>query len=414
MFSSCAPARGDLSPAMPVATSSVNPAIIHGAMSDPLSSSQSRTALVLAGGGARAAYQVGVLLAVRDLLPADSPNPFSILCGTSAGAINAVALACHADNFDAGVDALADVWRNFHVAQVYRSDPLGIAACSARWLGALALGWLFNKPPRSLLDNRPLRELLAGKLDFGQIGRAIDKGSLHAVSLTASGYLSGQSVSFFQARSEVPWWARTHRFGSRAQLGIDHVLASSAIPFIFPAIRLNREYFGDGSMRQLAPISPAIHLGAEKILIVGSGRMSDQAEREHSSTYPTLAQIAGHVLSSIFLDSLAVDIERMQRINQTLAAVPDEVKRLGTIPLRAIRSLVISPSERLDFLAARHAKSLPWPVRALLRGVGAMRRRGGALASFLLFESAYTRVLIDLGYQDTMARRDEVVAFLDA
>ena len=166
-------------------------------------------------------------------------------------------------------------------------------------------------------------------------------------------------------------------------------------------------------MRQLAPISPAIHLGAEKILIIGSGRMSNKAERQHSSTYPTLAQIAGHVLSSIFLDSLAVDIERMQRINQTLSAVPDEVKRRGTIPLRAIQLLVISPSERLDFLAARHVKSLPWPVRWLLRSIGAMSRRGGALASFLLFESSYTRLLIDLGYKDTMARRDEVVAFLE-
>lgn len=384
-------------------------------MSDRVSSSQSngRTALVLAGGGARAAYQVGVLLAVRDLLPEDSPNPFSILCGTSAGAINAAALACYADSYDAAVDALADVWRNFQVGQVYRSDPLGVAASGARWLAALAFGWLVNKPPRSLLDNRPLRELLERKLDFRRIGRAIGNGSLYAVSLTASGYTSGQSVSFFEAHGDAPSWVRTHRFGSRARLGVDHVLASSAIPFFFPSVRLNREYFGDGSMRQMAPISPAIHLGAEKILIVGSGRMTNKAERQHSSTYPTLAQIAGHVLSSIFLDSLAVDVERVERINRTLSAVPDEVKRQGTIPLRAIQLLVISPSERLDFLAARHVNSLPWPVRWLLRGVGAMNRRGGALASFLLFESSYTRVLIDLGYKDTMARRDEVVAFLD-
>ncbi|WP_301103207.1 patatin-like phospholipase family protein [Propionivibrio sp.] len=383
-------------------------------MNDSVSSSKSngRTALVLAGGGARAAYQVGVLLAIRDLLPEDSPNPFSILCGTSAGAINAIVLACGSDSYGTAVESLSDVWRNFHAGQVYRSDPLGIAISSVRWLGALVFGWLFKKAPRSLLDNTPLRELLEKTLDFSKLGRSIDNGSLYAVCLTASGYTSGQSVSYFQARSDVQSWERTHRFGSSTQLSMDHLLASSAIPFIFPAVRLNREYFGDGSMRQLSPISPAIHLGAEKILIIGSGRMSDKVERQHSSVYPTLAQIAGHVLSSIFLDSLAVDIERMQRINRTLEAIPDEVKKQGKIPLRPIQSLVISPSERLDYLAARHVNALPWAVRWLLRGVGAMNRRGGALASYLLFESSYTRVLIDLGYKDTMARRDEVVVFL--
>jgi NTE family protein len=380
---------------------------------DSSSTSQHRTALILAGGGARAAYQAGVLLAIRDLLPSASRNPFSILCGTSAGAINAVALACHADDFGKAVETLLDVWRNFHAGQVYRADPLGIAASGARWLGALMFGWLFKKTPRSLLDNTPLRQLLEQRLDFHNISRSIASGSLYAVSLTASGYTSGESVSFFQAGPDVESWARTHRFGCRAQLNMDHLMASSAIPFIFPSVRLNREYFGDGSMRQLAPISPAIHLGAEKVLIIGAGRMFDKALRQRSSTYPTLAQIAGHALSSIFLDSLAVDIERMQRINRTLAVIPDEIRRNGKIPLRPIRSLVIAPSQQLDALAARHVKALPWPVRWLLRGIGAMNRRGGALASYLLFESSYTRVLIDLGYHDTMARRDDLAAFLD-
>lgn len=384
-------------------------------MSDSQSATASngRTALVLAGGGARAAYQVGVLQAVRDLLPNADRNPFPILCGTSAGAINAVTLACFADNFGAAVDALAEVWRNFHADQVYRADPVGIAASGASWMGALMFGWLTKRSPSSLLDNTPLRQLLEKRLNFRNIGRSIDRGSLYAVSLTASGYTSGQSVSFFQARPDVQSWERTHRFSCRAQLNIDHLLASSAIPFIFPAVRINREHFGDGSMRQLAPISPAIHLGAEKVLIIGAGRMFEEAERQQSNSYPTLAQIAGHALSSIFLDGLAVDIERMQRINATLAAIPDEVRRQGKIPLRPIQSLVFSPSEELDVLAAKHAKALPWPVRLLLRGIGAMNRRGGALASYLLFESPYTRALIDLGYKDAMARRGELQAFLD-
>jgi len=190
-------------------------------------------------------------------------------------------------------------------------------------------------------------------------------------------------------------------------------MASSAIPFIFPAVHLHREYFGDGSMRQLAPISPAIHLGAEKVLIIGVGQVREVLTRQSSRRYPTLAQIAGHALASIFLDSLAVDIERMERINRTLSQIPQSLREQGDLRLRPVHSLVISPSQRLDDLAARHAHALPWAVRTLLRGLGAMNRRGGALTSYLLFEQAYTGALIDLGYTDTMARRDDVTAFLE-
>jgi NTE family protein len=372
----------------------------------------SRTALILPGGGARAAYQAGVLAAICDMLPDPTANPFPIICGTSAGAINAATLACRADNFRAGVENLNDVWRNMRAGDVYRADPLGVASSGFRWLSSLALGWLTRSSPRSLLDNDPLRQLLARRLDFGNIDRCIANGSLHAVSITASGYASGHSVSFFQARAEVEAWVRTHRFGSRDRLAVEHLMASTAIPFIFPAIRLHREWFGDGSMRQLAPVSPAIHLGAEKVLIIGAGRMSERVERLRGDDYPTLAQIAGHALSSIFLDGLAVDIERMQRINRTLSIIPDEVKACSGMALRPIETLVIAPSERLDFLAARHARALPRSVRILLRGIGAMNRSGGALTSYLLFEQPYTRALITLGYRDTEARREEVRAFL--
>lgn len=373
---------------------------------------QGRTALILTGGGARAAYQVGVLLAIRDLLPDARRIPFSILCGTSGGAINALALACNAHNFRGAVQTLADLWGNITAAQVYRVDALAIAGSGLRWLVAMLFGGMFKPTPRSLLDNAPLRRLLGHWLDFRHLGRSLSNGALYAVSVTASGYTTGESVSFFQARDEVEAWERTHRMGSRTQLNIDHVMASTAIPLVFPAVYINREFFGDGSMRQLAPISPAIHLGAERILIIGAGRPAGRIERQHSSTYPTPAQIAGHVLSSIFLDTLAVDIERMQRINRTLAAIPAAQRE--DIPLRPIQSLIISPSERLDYLAARHVHALPWSVRWLLRGIGAMNRRGGALASYLLFERNYTQALIDLGRKDTMARADEVRAFLAA
>lgn len=371
-----------------------------------------KTALVLTGGGARAAYQVGVLDAIRELLGSPKQTPFPILCGTSAGAINAAVMGIWAQDFDQGVNRLRKIWADFHAGHVYRADPLGIAATGAGWLGALAFGWLTGKAPRSLLDNTPLRELLASHLDFDRIDQAVASGALHSVSVTCSGYTTGHSVSFFQGRADLEPWTRSQRFGAHVKLTLDHLMASSAIPFLFPAVRINREYFGDGSMRQIAPISPAVHLGAEKILVVGAGRMVPETGRTVQERYPSLAQIAGHAMSSIFLDSIVVDLERATRINHTLSLVPEEIRREKGFTLRPIDIMVIAPSQRLDTLAARHAHFLPWPVRALLRGIGAMNRRGGALTSYLLFEQQYTRALIAMGYQDTMAQKEALLQFL--
>ncbi|MBI4986957.1 MAG: patatin-like phospholipase family protein [Rhodocyclales bacterium] len=366
----------------------------------------------MSGGGARAGYQVGVLKAVKEMLPDAKVNPFPILCGTSAGALNAATLAVWAEDFGAGIDHLDRIWSNFHAGDVYRADPLGIAVAGARWLSALALGWLTHKSPRSLLDNSPLRFMLENSLDFSRIDRAIAQRALHSISITCSGYGSGQCVSFFQGRADLEPWKRSQRFGAHVKLNVDHLLASSAIPFIFPAVKVHREWFGDGSMRHLAPISPAIHLGADRILVIGAGRMKEEKERPQDERYPSLAQIAGHAMSSIFLDSLSVDLERMIRINKTLASIPAEIRKERGIALRPIDVLVIAPSQRLDHLAAAHAGELPRPVRALLRGIGAMNKNGGALTSYLLFEQPYTQALIALGYEDTMTRRDEVAAFL--
>lgn len=372
-----------------------------------------RTALILTGGGARAAYQAGVLAAIAKLAGKSARNPFPIICGTSAGAINAAGLACSADNFTRAVAMLNRVWGGMHAGDIYRADAPGIALAGYRWLSALAVGWLTHRAPQSLLDNTPLSLLLARHMDFSGIARSIRSGHLHAVSITASGYDTGESISFFQAHPEVADWHRAQRIGTRTQIGLEHLLASSAIPFVFPAVRIHREYFGDGSMRQLAPISPAIHLGAEKVLVIGAGRRREALPREKSDGYPSLAQIAGHALSSIFLDGLAVDIERMERINRTVAAIPAAVREQAGIQLKQLDTLVIGPSQRLDEMAAEHAAALPWPVRALLTGVGAMNRRGGALTSYLLFEKAYTRRLIELGYADTLAQASAVGVFLE-
>lgn len=384
--------------------------------------SRTKTGLVLTGGGARAAYQVGVLQAVSTILAeqgwAPDVNPYDIICGTSAGAINATALACHSDQFNEGLGKLVSVWENFRVEQVYRADSLGVLRSGARWLSLLSFGWLLRKwhanPPNALLDNTPLNTLLNRMLNFPRLDAALLDGKLHALAVTASSYTAGQHITFYQSEKLIEPWVRTQRVSMQGQIGVEHLLASSAIPLIFPAMPIfcngRREYFGDGSMRQLAPISPAIHLGAEKVLVVGAGRLSEPTVHNgEPARYPSLAQIAGHAMSSIFLDSLAVDIERMNRINLTLSHLSEEQK--ARTPLRPIEMLIIAPSERLDEIASRHVDSLPPPIRMVLAGIGATEVRGAALASYLLFEATYTKELMALGARDAMARRANVIRF---
>jgi NTE family protein len=388
---------------------------------------QKKTGLILTGGGARAAYQVGVLQAISAILwEAGWPparNPFEIICGTSAGAINATALACRADNFGEGVQKLLDVWQHIEVEQVYRADSLGVIRSGARWLSLLSFGWLLRKwraaPPASLLDNTPLVGLLHRMLDLPRLDAVLSEGLLHALAVTASSYTAGNHLTFYQTAADIAPWIRMQRVALQDQIGVEHLLASSAIPFIFPATPLymggHREYCGDGSMRQLAPISPAIHLGASKVLVVGAGRLTEPARsaaEKSAARYPSLAQIAGHAMSSIFLDSLAVDIERLERVNKTLSMLPPEL--LEKTPLKPVQLLVIAPSERLDDIASRHIASLPAPIRTMLSGIGATETRGAALASYLLFESTYTCELIRLGQRDTQARKDDVLAFFES
>jgi NTE family protein len=367
----------------------------------------------MTGGGARAAYQVGVLRAIAEIMPPEVRTPFQIICGTSAGAINAAVIAVDASNFRHGVRRLMTVWKNFHVHHVYRADPWGAFSNSARWSFALLTGGRSLIRPVSLLDNTPLADLLARHLDFSAIQAAIDCGDLTAFSITCSGYTSGQSVTFYQGRSGLQPWERARRIGVPMPISIDHLLASSALPFIFPPVHINREYFGDGSMRQIAPVSPALHLGADRLLVIGVGRqLQHKPERATLSTHPSLAQIAGHALNSIFLDSLEVDLERLQRINRTLEMIPRELLQKSNYPLHLVDFRVITPSEELEKIAVAHRGELPATIRLLLHTVGAMRRSGANLLSYLLFERSYCRALIQLGYKDTMERRDDLTAFL--
>jgi NTE family protein len=377
----------------------------------PAARARPRAGLVLTGGGARAAYQVGVVKAVRDILGNPSRNPFPILCGTSAGAINAATLAVFADDFSRAVANLLEVWEHMRCDHIYRTDAWSIMRSGARWLSAMML--VSKQNPVSLLDNEPLREMLGRNLPFERIQDNIDSGALYAACVTASGYTSGQSVSFFQGGSGLEGWERNQRIGAAVPLNLDLLLASAALPFIFPAVKFNREYFGDGSMRQIAPVSPALHLGADRVLIVGTGRQTADQSRARSNVYPSLAQVAGHALNSIFLDSLMVDIERMERINRTVSLIPRDRMADSTVQLRPVKVLFVTPSQPIERIAARFIHELPTSVRFILRPTGALNRSGSNLASYLLFEQSFCRALIDLGYQDTAAREAEVRQFFE-
>jgi NTE family protein len=374
-----------------------------------------KVGLVLTGGGARAAYQVGVLQAIASMLPKRTGNPFPVICGTSAGAFNAAVLAISARNFQEGVRRLSTVWENAHVNQAYRTDPVGVYGNAGRWLASLVFGNLRKRNAVSILDNSPLTQLLERSLPLHGIQRSIEAGALHALGITAWGYTSGQSVTFYQGVDSVVPWKRERRIGIAARIEIEHLLASSAIPLLFPAVRLNREYFGDGSMRQLAPLSPALHLGAERVLVIGVRKTAEtQPERVKVDTYPSLAQIGGHIMGSIFLDSLYVDLERLQRINRTLRMIPDEKLKNHDVPLRQIESMVISPSVDFNKVAEQHARTLPSTIRFFYHAIGAMRRDGSSLLSYVLFEEPFCRALIELGYQDTIPRKSEILQFINA
>ncbi|MDN5869702.1 MAG: patatin-like phospholipase family protein [Nitrococcus sp.] len=375
---------------------------------------ESIVGLVLPGGGARAAYQVGVLKAIADMLPPRARNPFPVICGTSAGAINAVAVATHTPHFRAGIRGLEIIWRNFHANHIYETDFSRLSLSAVQWLIALFFAGIGARRPVSLLDNNPLRALLTRRVRFERIDQAIEGGDLRALAITTSSYNSGESVTFFQGVPELRGWRRARRVGKPARIRIDHLLASSAIPAIFPAVAINREYFGDGSVRHLAPISPALHLGANRILVIGVGEdiLQPTKQKDVLMRPPSLAQIAGHLLDSAFLDTLEGDLERLQRINRTVSLIPEETRRRENVGLHPVEVLSISPSESLTTIAGRHVRELPLSMRFFMRGSGATKSSGSVVMSYLLFERGYCREVINLGYADALRQENRILRFL--
>ena len=372
-----------------------------------------KTALVLPGGGARGAFQVGVLKALAEVMPKTSPNPFAVISGTSAGAVNSVVLAARAEHFRTAVAELEHVWAHFRCHRVYKTDHLTMLKSSLHWLSSIVLGGWLVGTPKSLLDNAPLRELLSHNVHFPRIQQAIERGNLEAVAVTAAGYDSARSKTFFEGADYLHDWDRTRRMGKRDGLNLDHLMASIAVPLIFPPQIIGNEYFGDGAMRQATPLSPAVHLGADRILVIGIRDETGDNEPTELGVPPSLGKIAGYMLDTLFMDGLYSDLERVTRINELIDSVPAGRRTRPLANVRPIDTMLVVPSEDLREIALRHRKELPFAIRALLRGVGGKKSAGESkLLSFLLFEKAYTRDLIALGYRDGMRVKDELLDFV--
>ncbi|XQM35525.1 patatin-like phospholipase family protein [Cupriavidus sp. H19C3] len=378
------------------------------------------TALIMMGGGARAAYQAGVLAGIARIAArhglARGPLPFGIVAGTSAGAVNGAGLSIGAADFQAATDSLAALWHGIHTDDVYRTDVLRVGVSGARWLSSLAFGWATRHAPRALFDNAPLGGMLGELFDAERIQASLDTGVLHAFAVTALSYTTGRHVTFYQSHRRIQAWHRSQRLAVEARIGVDHLLASSSIPFLFPSVPLeldgHHEWFGDGTMRQMSPLSPAIHLGASRILAIGAASRQRPGwyDTVPAGGYPSLAQVGGQALASIFLDGLQADIERLSHINRLLARMPEMAG--DAEGWRPVEVMTIAPSEPIEAIAAAHIGRLPRTVRALLAPLGGTEARGAAFASYLLFEPAFTQALLALGERDAEAQADEIAAFL--
>ncbi|WP_374764683.1 patatin-like phospholipase family protein [Yunchengibacter salinarum] len=366
--------------------------------------------LVLPGGGARGAYQAGVLAAIAEMVPAGH-RPFPVITGTSVGAINAVSLATGAADFHRAAARLEELWRNLRADNVYRTDALHVLAQGARWIMAMLFGGMGAGNPQSFLDNRPLAEFLDTNVDFDALGRMVKSGDLQALGISASSYATGRAITFFEAAESVDEWQRARRRGLRRQITCGHVMASAALPFLFPAEKVDGFYYGDGSLRLTAPLSPAIHLGADRLLVIGvrDARLDDVDQTGPTLPYPGLGDIGGYLLDVIFSDNLEADMERLERINRTLGAMRPDAR--AETDLRPIDMMMIQPSSDVRPIAKAHVDAIPRTIRLLLKGLGA-HGTGGQLASFLLFEPAFTHELMAMGRADVAARKHEIKAFL--
>ncbi len=369
--------------------------------------STSKIGVVATGGGARGAYQAGVLKGIckitRDL---GVKVPFSVLSGISVGAINLTYLAAHADDMYSASSGLATLWGSLRSKQVIKTDPISLARVALRLLIEITTGGIIKtKKARSLLDNTPLKRLIEKEINFDRIQENVVNGKLSGVAITSVNYSNGRSCNFYHTNDTIPPWIRAKRAAIPTKITKEHVIASSAIPLYFPPQEIDSCYYADGNLRNYTPLSPAIKLGADKLFIipVGKDTLPDTACENFE---PTLGRMISVLLNSLLLDAVDFDIERLTRINDTLSQVPDS----ATTPLRKVESCVIRPSEDLGEIAREEVKSMPRSLRHLVKGMGSAEDAEGII-SVLLFESSYTQRLIELGYHDAFEQQEEIVNF---
>ena len=367
---------------------------------------EKKIGLVLPGGGARSAYQVGVLKAISELMP-DS-NPFSIISGTSAGAINASLLASRSQSLKEADEVISGVWCYFKTNKVYQTETTVMLKSIFQWLLTVSSGGVLAKNPKSLLDNSPLRQLLEDTINLEGIKNNIDQGNLNAFAITAASYSSKKSVTFFQSEQDDIDWERFLRVGVKTNILIDHLMASIALPLIFPAVKINNEYFGDGAMRQATPLSPAIRLGAEKLLIITTDPKSPNNQLTDNQIYPSIGEVGGYMLDALFTGGLLSDLERLDRINQIIENSGSNIVQTSTKKMNHIEYLVISPSKDIKQIAKDHFSNVPHSIKLLMKGLGLKNRNESELLSFLLFESSFTSSLIELGYEDGMRKQSAI------
>jgi NTE family protein len=364
--------------------------------------------LVLSGGGARAAYQVGVLTCIAERA---SHIDFRIITGVSAGAINATFIAGHQGSGPPVLADLAELWRGLTVNQVLDANLSALGMSAARWLWTLGRGHGREPRVRALLDTQPLRAFLEANLNVDGIEANVADDRLTALALSATRYSTGQTITFVHGQEGLPTWDRVRRRAVRARINVDHVMASSALPLVFPAIDIAGEYHGDGSIRQAAPLAPAIHLGADRLLAIATryDPTLEEVRARATGGYPPPAQIVGALFNTVFLDTLEQDAERLQRLNHVMEALPYGIP--NPAGLRRIKLQIVRPSQDLSVLASEYRSKLPRSLRFLLRGLGVHRVQSGDLLSYLIFEEPFVSRLIELGYRDAKARWGELERF---
>jgi NTE family protein len=382
-------------------------------------SSSPRYGLVLSGGGARAAYQAGVLQGISEILGTDcGPQPFPVITGISAGAINAAFLAGATESFVHQSYKLSEIWNELVPEQVLRTDVMSLGKLGAGWIRDLSFGGMLgNSQSTYILDSTPLAHLLDRKIDFKQIQKNVDSKVLHGVAVSATNYATGTSNAFFNSTT-VSNWARSSRIGIKTELELNHVLASSAIPFIFKPVPIGKSFYGDGGVRSNTPFSPAIHLGADRIIAIGVRYFRDEVETMELNDQLemksiVLSDIVGVMFNSLFLDAIEFDYERLQRINDTVNVLHEVESLRSRTKLKSIPTLLIRPSVDLGILASEQFRHFPGMLRYLLKGIGASEERGADLLSYIAFDKAYTSKLVEIGIKDAYARKKEIRAFFE-